>query len=473
MDDNIYYCIARHIISPFQREYNAQYSLRPSTNNMEVNGSIHRSPRRGPNSAFGNNLLDNVYGVRLVPTWLLVTPRPLTVAEIQCLLVLNLRTGAHPQTLADTVECIQMTCGTLVTTKGNTFDFHDASVRHTFQQFLRYKSGYPKMIHKSLVVRLLLYVKLCVTSTEPSVDIEALFCTNPLLEYATRSWLFHFERSCIHVEDVSTAIALATEYCSVLARLKCGQARVRKRDVFPFAELPRELRNEVYGWALKSFQPINLRLRKLDGKLVLCLIGSKHSYGLAFNVLRLNRTLYREAASFFYATNTFTFNDHTALFLFVENLSCDARSWVRDVTLRERISLSSIGKHYLQVFVSLIKLKNLQNFRLSGYEMGRHGIEIITEKIYENAHSWLEAVGRERKDDFAGVGLISVDEEMEAKWRQQNPSSSSSLVVELRANLKSRIERRTESDRMKRMAHLRRELERMHIWANNYNHVLA
>lgn len=152
---------------------------------------------------------------RLIFAWLLVADRPLTTTEIQCLLELNVQKGSHQPRSTNIVDDIQKACGSLVIVQDKTVRFRNESVRlHLLE--LSKESKYlmpPAEAHKDFTTRLLLYSKVCVSrNTEPSMEdlrpaeIESLFRSNPLLEYATRNWLSHFKRSPFFAEGQLQAI---------------------------------------------------------------------------------------------------------------------------------------------------------------------------------------------------------------------------------------------------------------------------
>ncbi|KAH7050107.1 hypothetical protein B0J12DRAFT_699514 [Macrophomina phaseolina] len=152
---------------------------------------------------------------RLIFAWLLVADRPLTTSEIQCLLELNVQKGTHQPRSTNIVDDIQKACGSLVIVQDKTVRFRNESVRlHLLE--LSKESKYlmpPAEAHKDFATRLLLYSKVVVTrNTEPSMEdlspreVDALFRSNALLEYAARNWLTHFKKSPFYAEGQLQAI---------------------------------------------------------------------------------------------------------------------------------------------------------------------------------------------------------------------------------------------------------------------------
>ncbi|KAF9635045.1 Tetratricopeptide-like helical protein [Lasiodiplodia theobromae] len=152
---------------------------------------------------------------RLIFAWLLVADRPLTTSEIQCLLELNVQKGTHQPRSTNIIDDIQKACGSLVIVQDKTVRFRNESVRlHLLE--LSKESKYlmpPAEAHKDFATRLLLYSKVVVSrNTEPSMEdlspreVDSLFRSNALLEYATRNWLTHFKKSPFIVEGQLQAI---------------------------------------------------------------------------------------------------------------------------------------------------------------------------------------------------------------------------------------------------------------------------
>ncbi|KAL1627735.1 hypothetical protein SLS56_006184 [Neofusicoccum ribis] len=152
---------------------------------------------------------------RLIFAWLLVADRPLTTSEIQCLLELNVQKGTHQPRSTNIVDDIQKACGSLVIVQDKTVRFRNESVRlHLLE--LSKESKYlmpPAEAHKDFATRLLLYSKVVVSrNTEPALEdlspreVDTLFRSNALLEYATRNWLTHFKKSPFYAEGQLQAI---------------------------------------------------------------------------------------------------------------------------------------------------------------------------------------------------------------------------------------------------------------------------
>lgn len=146
---------------------------------------------------------------RLIIAWLLASKRPLTTVEIQALLELDTQKGVHQPRSTDIVEDIKKACGSLVIVQDKTVRFRNEAVRLQLLELSKKETKdtetallSPADANKDLTARLLLYVKTCVNrnvdsslDTITSREVDSLFKSHALLEYATRNWLSHFKRS--------------------------------------------------------------------------------------------------------------------------------------------------------------------------------------------------------------------------------------------------------------------------------------
>ncbi|KAJ5888603.1 nacht domain protein [Penicillium taxi] len=141
---------------------------------------------------------------RFIFAWLLVAERSLTTAEIQTLLELNVQKGSHQPRSSSVLEDLYKSCSSLVIVQDKTVRFRNETVRFHLLELSKGNKNLlpPAEAQKSLATRLLLYIKACIhVNTEPSLEdlsskeVDSLFRTNALLEYASRNWLNHFQRS--------------------------------------------------------------------------------------------------------------------------------------------------------------------------------------------------------------------------------------------------------------------------------------
>ena len=146
--------------------------------------------------------LSKTYG-SLVVAWLLAAERPLTIAELHCLLETQI--GDEKSEKYHNLESdIHTKCGSLVVVKDEIVRIRHVSIRDYFSEHLHRGSSHLK-IHDcqlDLVTRCIAYVKYHLTSPdEPSLEplgsraVEENFNTHHLLEYTVRYWTAHFRAS--------------------------------------------------------------------------------------------------------------------------------------------------------------------------------------------------------------------------------------------------------------------------------------
>lgn len=138
---------------------------------------------------------------KLMLSWLLVTERPLSLREIQSLLEIETSTIKYKRTRIDVEEQIRRTCGSLLQVRDGIVRFRHVATR----QYLDDLSKAGKYLfrredaHRELTYRCLAYTNThissktqCTTTALSSAEVEGLFQTHYLLEYAARYWTKHF-----------------------------------------------------------------------------------------------------------------------------------------------------------------------------------------------------------------------------------------------------------------------------------------
>lgn len=138
---------------------------------------------------------------KLILSWMLVAERPLTLREIQSLLDTETSSSKHNGKRIDVHEQIRRTCGSLLQVRDGIVRFKHWAIRH----FLEDSSKAGKHLfkreeaHRELTYRCLAYTNTlatsktqCTTTALSSAEVEVLFQTHHLLEYAVRYWTKHF-----------------------------------------------------------------------------------------------------------------------------------------------------------------------------------------------------------------------------------------------------------------------------------------
>lgn len=138
---------------------------------------------------------------KLMLSWLLVAERPLTLREIQSLLETETSTIKYKSKRIDVQEQIRRTCGSLLQVRDGIVRFRHMAIRHYLEDLSKAGKNLFKRedAHRELTYRCLSYTNTlvtsktqCTTTALSSAEVEVLFQTHHLLEYAARYWTKHF-----------------------------------------------------------------------------------------------------------------------------------------------------------------------------------------------------------------------------------------------------------------------------------------
>ena len=150
---------------------------------------------------------------KLLLSLLLVVERPLTIAEVKCLLEVDPHKVTSVERHTEIKEDISRACKSLLVIRNGIVRFTHPAIRsylvnmqlHSDGKILKLSSQVEAQT--SLVIRVLAYCKFHVTKTyEPTfervdmVDMDNMFHKYSLLEYAVRNWLLHFKSSSMRNE---------------------------------------------------------------------------------------------------------------------------------------------------------------------------------------------------------------------------------------------------------------------------------
>ena len=145
---------------------------------------------------------------------LLVAERPLTVAEVKCLLEINEEKATSTERHTEITEDITHACKTLVTVRNGIVRFRHSAIRAYLANLQLPVDGKNLKLfsrneaQRLLTTKILAYCKFYLKkSYEPTfervdmVDVDSMFHKHVLLEYAVRNWTFHFRHSFMHKEN--------------------------------------------------------------------------------------------------------------------------------------------------------------------------------------------------------------------------------------------------------------------------------
>ena len=197
----------------------------------------------------------------LLLSLLLVAERPLTVAEVKCLLQIDLQKGTYVERTTEITDDIRKACGPLVVLQNGVVRFRHSAIR---SHPLKMQSDGKKLMshkaaHTDLTIRMLSYCKFSFTKTyAPAfeqvdmVDVAELFNKYSFLEYAVRNWTLHFRKSSMH--NTTGRFELSKEFKAifpsstrlVMLEWTCWEAQTSTFEALGMHDLSLRLRQEVF-----------------------------------------------------------------------------------------------------------------------------------------------------------------------------------------------------------------------------------
>lgn len=240
---------------------------------------------------------------RLIISWLLASKRPLSTVEIQTLLELDIVKAVHRPRSTDIVEDIKKACGSLVVIQDKTVRFRNETIRLHLVELSKRETKdaenallAPSEANKDFTARLLVYVKTCVTrnvdsslDTITSRETDSTFKTHPLLEYATRNWLGHFQMSTYFAGgQVQTPLVIGElrgifPDSTLLARLeqKCWDKQTLASNANSSHLLALTIRQQALGENSKAVLQSSINVAKSFEKISAPAEASKYFYKAA------------------------------------------------------------------------------------------------------------------------------------------------------------------------------------------------
>ncbi len=141
----------------------------------------------------------------LIVSWLLAAERPMTLAEIHCLLETRIGNEKPMEKISDIEGDVRERCGSLCVIEDEIVRFRHISIRKFMLENSQSEVLPMKEAQRDLVTRCLAYVKYRLTGRgariEPSMDapesrvVSESFQKYQLLEYTVRYWTTHFRAS--------------------------------------------------------------------------------------------------------------------------------------------------------------------------------------------------------------------------------------------------------------------------------------
>jgi hypothetical protein len=196
-------------------------------------------------------------------------------------------------------------------------------------------------------------------------------------------------------------------------------------------QLPAEIRNIVYTYALTDPSGINLvgafkhrrrTVERVSADVVTEMSGHRYHFNnpyrskfpepveLVPSLLATSKQIHQEGRDILYS-NELVFSDPSALYSFMLNLSPTSAKQLKHIRLKEWAHRRGIKAYNHACFAVLTQATNIKTLRLdkmSGYASEPRG---SASKFYRDAFPWLEAVGAAKGKCDAGVDMLRLEPE--------------------------------------------------------------
>ncbi|KAF2011311.1 hypothetical protein BU24DRAFT_426396 [Aaosphaeria arxii CBS 175.79] len=219
-----------------------------------------------------------------------------------------------------------------------------------------------------------------------------------------------------------------------------------KHKIFPFLELPAEIRNMIYEYALvdpkgvhlypntQSYRRSVVRAapsfidRYWGGSQTRFTLNSQTSETLPLRPLRLvpsllaaNSQIYHEAKSILYG-NHFQLYDPLALHSFMVDIGPRAAAMVKNITLASWGWRRGMHKAYNHAcFTAMTSAVNIEKFTFGGLLYCHNDPKWVARQIYRDAFPFLEAVGAAKGKVDAAIDIFDISEQnfdTRHRWRR-------------------------------------------------------
>ncbi|KAH6642185.1 hypothetical protein C7974DRAFT_384994 [Boeremia exigua] len=203
-----------------------------------------------------------------------------------------------------------------------------------------------------------------------------------------------------------------------------------KRNIFPFLQLPAEIRNMIYTYALtdpsgikfvavqrnrrrcvervsdKTFNQVsNYRSPYQSNKINSD--ANERAASLVPSLLATNKQIYQEGCDILYG-NELVFADTVALYAFMINLGPGSASHLRKMRLTGWGRGRTSKAYNNACFAVLIWATNLEKLYIDSTFSYYRLPKLCAQQIYRDAFPWLEAVGRAKKKADAALEVLEV-----------------------------------------------------------------
>ncbi|KAJ8113395.1 hypothetical protein OPT61_g4466 [Boeremia exigua] len=219
-----------------------------------------------------------------------------------------------------------------------------------------------------------------------------------------------------------------------------------KHKVFPFLELPAEIRNMIYSYALTDalgmkFVAVQRHRRRcverVSSKTFSQVLGHRSYYHsntinddadeqaavLVPSLLAVNKQTYQEGRDFLYG-NELIFADTIALYAFMINLGPAGACHLKKIRLTGWGHGRTSKAYNNACFAVLVWATNLEKFYIDSTINWCTRPKTAAQQIYRDAFPWLEAVGHAKHKLDAALDVLELSEVALWGGRYGNPGTS-------------------------------------------------
>jgi hypothetical protein len=195
-----------------------------------------------------------------------------------------------------------------------------------------------------------------------------------------------------------------------------------KRNIFPFMELPAEIRNMIYTYALTDSSGINLQAtfkhkrrtverisaecqEKLSGYMKMSdavRAEVEEPMPLAPSLLAVSKQIHSEGLDILYG-NEFIFADSFALYAFLINVGPACAKHLKTIRLLGWGWGRAMKAYNHSCFAVLVWATNITAFHVDAYTHS-------AQQLYRDAFPWLEAIGSAKGKADAAVDVLHLSE---------------------------------------------------------------
>ncbi|KAF2851570.1 hypothetical protein T440DRAFT_489127 [Plenodomus tracheiphilus IPT5] len=223
--------------------------------------------------------------------------------------------------------------------------------------------------------------------------------------------------------------------------------KVSKRTIFPFLQLPAEIRNIIYTYSLVDLHGIKLKAVNEKHRHSTARILPDGAHGgamlranerlseLSPALLAVCKQIHWEGRDMLYG-NEFVFVDTRALYAFLISLGPVGARYLKTLRVHRWGRTSTLTGYSHACFTALVCAVNLITFQIDDRISDAMTISGSAKQFYHDAFPWLEAVGSAKQQASAAVEILKFGRDGPVRAQPQGPEQAGKdFKVELTKHL--------------------------------------